>query len=130
VGHTWVEHIGELALELTSDSEAGLFEAGFAAMSELLACEGGLPAGHDVELKGDDRATLLADWLAELAVLAETTGLVPERLVDLELRGEGLSARIEGRHAAPAHLVKAVTYHRLEFERTGNGWRAGVVLDV
>jgi SHS2 domain-containing protein len=130
VAHTWVEHTGELALELTSDSEAGLFEEGFAAMTELLACEGGEPAWHDVALNGGDRAALLADWLAELAVLAETTGLVPERLVRLDLHGDGLSARIEGRHTTPAHLVKAVTYHRLEFERTGNGWRASVVLDV
>jgi SHS2 domain-containing protein len=130
VAHTWVEHTGELALELTSDSEAGLFEDGFAAMRELLTCDGGEPAWQDVELNGGDRSTLLADWLAELAVLAEMNGLVPERLVRLNLRGDGLSARIEGRHAAPAHLVKAVTYHRLEFERTANGWRAGVVLDV
>ena len=130
MSHSWVEHTGELALELRSDSEAGLFEEGFAAMRELLACEGGEPARHDVELKGGDRAALLADWLAELAVLAETEGLVPERLADLDLRGDRMSARIEGRHAAPAHLVKAVTYHRLEFERTGNGWRASVVLDV
>jgi SHS2 domain-containing protein len=130
VAHTWVEHTGELALELRSDSEARLFEEGLAAMSELLACQGGEPARQDVELRGRDRAALLADWLAELAVLAEREGLVPERVVGLDLHGDGMSARIEGRHAAPAHLVKAVTYHRLAFERTGDGWRASVVLDV
>ena len=63
-------------------------------------------------------------------MLAETEGLVPERLTRLEVGDDYLHAQVEGRHGAPAHLVKAVTYHRLEFERVDDGWRASVVLDV
>ena len=55
---------------------------------------------------------------------------MPARLAALEL-GEGrLTATVEGRLGAPAHLVKAVTYHRLSLTRGAGGWMATVVLDV
>jgi hypothetical protein len=51
VGHTWVEQTGEPALGLTSDSETGVVEEGFAAIAELPACEGGEPARRDRSLR-------------------------------------------------------------------------------
>jgi SHS2 domain-containing protein len=57
-------------------------------------------------------------------------GLVPERIAELALDSEGLEATVEGRLAEPRHLVKAVTYHRLEFGPNGDRWRATAVLDV
>ena len=127
----WVEHTGELEVELEATSERGVFEAGFEAMRELLAGgEGGALNVVEVDLPGRDRAALLADWLAELAFLAEARGLVPDRLARLELDEDGLGATIEGREGEPPHLVKAATYHRLRFDRADGGWRARVVLDV
>ena len=127
----WVEHTGELEVELEAESARGVFEAGFEAMRELLAAEAEAePLEASVELANRDRAALLADWLGELAVLGETRGLVPERLLALELSDEGLRATVEGRRGDPPHLVKAATYHRLGLRRSGSGWRASVVLDV
>jgi SHS2 domain-containing protein len=129
--YRWVAHTGELEMELEASSEVGLFEAGFEAMRELLA-EG----EHEqvleipVELSGVDRAALLADWLAELAFLGETRGLVPERLSSLQLTEGGLRATVEGWQGEPPHLVKAATYHRLSFEQGNGSWHARVVLDV
>ena len=88
----WVEHTGELEVAIEAPSEQRVFEEGFEAMRELLGGEPGSdePAGElavtrEVALDGSDRAVLLADWLAELAYLAETDGLVPRRLSNLEL---------------------------------------------
>ena len=39
-------------------------------------------------------------------------------------------AEVAGGLGAPPPLVKAVTYHRLEFSAHGAGYRARVVLDV
>jgi SHS2 domain-containing protein len=142
--YRWVEHTGELELEIEAADEAAIFREGFEAMSELLTGDagdgssagpegeggGGEPVTHAVELAGRDRAALLADWLAELAILAETEGLVPERLHDLELDAEGVRATVEGRTGSPSHLVKGATYHRLAFEQADDGWFARVVLDV
>ena len=77
-----------------------------------------------------DRAALLAAWLEELVFLAETEEFVPERVAEMELAPGTLRARVEGRHATPRHLVKSVTYHRLEVRRDATGWVARVVLDV
>ena len=129
----WVEHTGELELELEADSERGVFEAAFEAMRELLAgdAEGDEPAmRREISLAGEDRAVMLADWIAELAYLAETEGLVPRRLAAFNLTEAGLEALVEGGAEEPPHLVKAVTYHRLALQRAGDGWHATAVLDV
>jgi SHS2 domain-containing protein len=55
---------------------------------------------------------------------------VPGSVARLELEGNVLGATVAGHRGEPPHLVKAVTYHRLEFEPGGEGWRARVVLDV
>jgi SHS2 domain-containing protein len=129
--YRWVEHTGELELEIVAPTEAGVFEEGFQAMRELLGAEGGEPApARRIELTADDRPALLADWLAELAYLAETEGLVPDRLAAVELDAGRLRAEVEGRQGRPPQLVKGVTYHRLALEATDGGYRATVVLDV
>jgi SHS2 domain-containing protein len=139
--YRWGEHTGELELEIEADSERGVFEEGFAAIRELLdgARVPGPPAPgrgarpalapRRVSLHARDRAALLADWLGELAFLAEG-GLIPERLASLELRGAGLEAVVEGHGGERRHLVKAATYHRLSLTQRGSSWRASVVLDV
>jgi SHS2 domain-containing protein len=127
----WIEHTGELELELEAASERGIFETGFKAMRELIQSNQWRERLEvPVALTGGDRAALLADWLGELAFLAETRGLVPERLASLTLTDDGLRAVVQGSAGDPPHLVKGVTYHRLRFERTEDGWRARAVLDV
>jgi SHS2 domain-containing protein len=131
VGFRWVEHTGELELELEAPTERGVFEAGFDAMRELLAAEEATDRlAVPVELAGSDRALLIADWLGELAFLGETRGLVPERLASFELGDDGARAVVHGARGDPPHLVKGVTYHRLAFEPADRGWHARVVLDV
>ena len=129
--YRWVEHTGELELEIEASSEREIFEQGFEAMRELLAGKSGEQVAPAlIGIEAADRAALFADWLAELAFLAETEGLVPERLRSLEVSHRRLEAVIEGSRGRPPHLVKAVTYHRLAVERLDDRWRASVVLDV
>lgn len=129
--YRWAEHTGELELEIEAESERAVFEEGFEAMRELLRNESdGSVSSYKVSLEAADRPALLADWLAELAFLAESEGLVPERLSSLELGEAGLEAVVEGLRGDPPHLVKAATYHRLSLARRSSGWWARVVLDV
>ena len=125
-----MEHTGELEVEIEAPTEQGVFEEGFEAMRELLGGAGGVRRRRDLSIKAPDRAALLAEWLAELAFIAESEGLVPARLESLELGEDGLTAVVIGSEGHPPHLVKAATYHRLALERSENGWRATVVLDV
>ena len=68
--------------------------------------------------------------LEELVFRAESKAFVPDTVSSLDLNEATLEATIEGRRGDPSALVKAVTYHRLRFEREGDGFRASVVLDV
>jgi SHS2 domain-containing protein len=127
----WAEHTGELQLEIEAGSEEGVFAEGFWAMRELLEREapGARRAMRSIALQARDAEALLADWLGELALLAEQ-GTPPLRLDSLELRGSVLEAIVECGLSDTPHLVKAATYHRLLLQRDGERWRARVVLDV
>ena len=135
--HRWVDHTAELELELEAASERGVFEEALAALGGLLAERAGgeeetdtEPARHTVSASAPDRATLLAEWLSELVYLVETERFVPRRAERLDLGEDWLDAEVSGSRAAPPHLVKAVTYHRLAMKQQGGTWRAAVVLDV
>lgn len=129
--YRWVEHTAEIELRIDAPTEEALLADALDAFRELVGREpAGEPARHDVVVVGSDRAVRLADWLEELVFLAETEDFVPERLAELDLAGDELRARVEGRRGRPAHLVKAVTYHGLAVEERDDGWHARVVLDV
>jgi SHS2 domain-containing protein len=132
--YRWLEHTGELELEIGAESEEDAFREAVAALRELIAEPGEAQAGDelvlDISVSAPDRAGLLADWLSELVFLAETEGFTPERVRSIELGAGRVIARVEGRRGAPRHLVKAVTLHRLAFDPVDGGWRATVVLDV
>jgi SHS2 domain-containing protein len=132
--YRWVEHTGELELEIESESEEGVFTEAVDAVAELLADEEDAPEGprseREVSVAGVDRPRLLAAWLGELAFLAETEGLVPIGLRQLRIGEGALGATIVAQRTDPPHLIKAVTYHRLSFEQLDGRWRARAVLDV
>jgi SHS2 domain-containing protein len=129
--YCWVDHTGEMELEIEAPDEAGIFRDAVAALAELIAEENGAePATIELDVSAHDRAALLAELLNELLFRAETEGFVPARLARIEPAGNRLVATVEGHRGAVSPLVKGVTYHRLRFERSGTGWKAGAVLDV
>jgi SHS2 domain-containing protein len=129
--YRWVDHTAEVELHIEARSREEVFADALAAFADLVSRNGeGESAEHEVAVEARDDASLLAAWLEELVFLAETDDFVPERAERLELTNGRLSARVLGRRAGPAHLVKAVTYHGLEFAQREGMWRAQVVLDV
>jgi len=128
--YRWVEHIGEVELAITAESEREVFADALAALVDLLGIEGNGAARRAIEVSAGDPPALLAGWLEELLFLAEVEGFEPVALRDLELAGDTVQATVEGRYGHPRPIVKAVTYHRLAFESAGSGYRGTVVLDV
>lgn len=128
--YRWVDHTAEVQLELEAESEEELLADAVAAFAELVDEPRGEPAAHAVKVEGSDRAALLVELLSELVYLVETEDFAPERIAELELRERSLTARVEGRRGNPSHVVKAVTWHGLRFERSGGGWLGTVVFDV
>src|ERR687897_2746896 len=101
----WVEHTGELEVEIEAENETEVFEQGFEAMRDLLRSEEAAPSAAGelmrVSLTARDRPALLADWLSELAFLAESAGFVPERVAAIELDGNRLTAELLGVRGDP-----------------------------
>jgi SHS2 domain-containing protein len=129
--YRWVEHTGELELLIETPTEVGAFEDALAALGELLGEDGGgQPATREIRVSAPDRPTLLAEWLSELAYLAESVGFVPVRAARLGLGPQAIEATVDGRLATPPHLVKAITYHRLSLDVRDGVWRGTVVIDV
>lgn len=135
--YRWVEHTSELELELEAPSECELLGEGMTALAELLSSDSG--AGdvtakslerRTVEATARDRPSLLAAWLEELLFLAESVGLIAVRLERCSVEDQRVVAEVSARAGDPRPFVKAVTYHRLEFESTERGYRGRVVFDV
>jgi SHS2 domain-containing protein len=130
--YRWIDHVSEVELRIEADSPEAVISEALEAVSELLGDpdENQGTVHERVALEAPDRPALLAAWLEELAFLAETRGLICERLVALEVGDAALEATVEARRGAPRHLVKAVTYHGLRFAPSGEGWVASAMLDV
>ncbi len=129
--YRWREHTAELELAVEAASEQEVFGDAADAFGRLIEVEdGGDPARHEVELEAPDLGALLVDWLEELIFLADTASFVPDRVATLELRDYRLKAVVEGRRTTFDPLVKAATYHKLEFRNDQGRWYARVVLDV
>ena len=126
--YRWVEHTAELELELRAADEQDVFAEAVSAFAELLGDGAGEQETREIRLEADDRAAQLVELLEELVFLADTAGFVPEHLAQIDLMAK--RATVDGHEGKPTPLVKAVTYHGLEFRRDDSGWVARVVLDV
>jgi SHS2 domain-containing protein len=140
--YRWLEHTAELELELEAASEHEVLSDALDALRELLEGNGaavspersGIHPEHlerrAVRATAGDRPALLAAWLEELLFLSECEGFIPLTVEEISLEERAVGAVVAGHLGEPRPLVKAVTYHRLQFEPSERGYRARVVFDV
>jgi SHS2 domain-containing protein len=133
--YRWLDHTGELGLQVEAPDEEGVFRDAVAALGEIIDTgdgerESGKREQRRIAVDGRDREALLVECLTETLFHAETENLIPMGLSDVRLLPERLEATLEAKRGRAKPLVKAATYHHLRFERFPGGWRANVVLDV
>ena len=127
------------------EADGPTLEAVFHAAAEaLLAIAVADPAAvrpchpTEVQVESESIEMLLFDFLQELVFLKDTQALLlhPERIrITPTAPSPCLVATMDGEKVDPARHalavdVKAVTLHRFGLERTAEGWRAQVVVDV
>jgi SHS2 domain-containing protein len=123
---------------MEADSLGGLFRLaaeGLVGTLGLPSASGRAPdAAETMELRRADLERLLVAWLRELLVRAQVNRETPRigRLaVAPEEEGFALRASVSWTAGeGPTREVKAVTYHGLRVERSGEGWSGCVILDV
>ena len=140
--YRWLDHTAEIELELEAASEHEVLSDALDALRELLegnetpvSSEGWQRHKDEIERRAvrataSDRPALLAAWLEELVFLAESEGFIAFAVERLSLEHCALSAMVAGHVGEARPLVKAVTYHRLQFEPSERGYRGRVVFDV
>lgn len=128
--YEWREHTAELELFVQAPTPTQVFAEAADAFGRLVElATNGDAAERRVSVAGHDYASLLVGFLDELVYLADTDSFVPDA-AQVELDHEQLSAALEGRVTEIQPIVKAATYHGLEFRQDGGAWQARVVLDV
>ncbi len=81
-----VEHTSEAELEVEAESAADVLAEATSAFGDLLTDAPRLEELEvEVRASAHDFPTLFAEWLGELAYLAETDGFIPERAVRMDL---------------------------------------------
>jgi SHS2 domain-containing protein len=139
MGHRFLDHTADLAVELAAPTLPALYEEALLAFTEAIT-EPALVAESTTrrfELAAPAPDLLLVDWLGELLYAFETENLLFRRAeVTLEESPGGLrlAAAAHGEPRGERHtikvLLKAVTYHGLEVAHQEQGWRARVVFDI
>lgn len=144
VAYEILEHPADIGFRAYGRTLEELFINAARAMMSL-ACE--LESlvereSREVEATGSDHEALIYAWLAEILAVQDAEQMFFRRVEVTELRegpeGAGQSlvrGKVYGekydkqRHRAGTY-IKAVTMHQLRVERTPEGWRAQVYLDV
>ncbi|MBN2054869.1 archease [bacterium] len=135
-GVSIIETTADVGLHVDAATLDQLFER--AAVGLLAVMRGDAVVCAVVErlitVRAEDRETLLVAWLQRLLyefdgegmLYAEFSCRVQEREMQARCRGERFDLH---RHFLETE-IKAVTYHRLRVEESGDGWVAEVILDV
>lgn len=131
------DHTADFGLRIFGDNPQKLFANAAFALSDLISERERLAGTERFEIHaaGEDWPDLMFNWLREL--LSLWTGrefLIRDAEVSAISEYE-LTAQVGGDFYDPEkHVIreeiKAVTYHRLTMEPTGDGWEAEVILDV
>jgi SHS2 domain-containing protein len=135
--HELFEHTADLGLRATAADLGALFAEMAACLAAAMVED---PAGVQsleearIELAGTDREFLLFDWLNALLLRFEADRMLFASF-DVRVTDSGLTATVRGEPFDPArhvlaHEVKAITYHELKVERTGDVWLAEVIVDI
>jgi SHS2 domain-containing protein len=132
-----LEHTGDLAIKVIAGTREELFAEALIAMSRLMVDPDLICMTDDrlITVSAGNADEALRDLLAAALNVFVIDGFI---WYDAELREDeagSLIARLEGEKFDPARHqlleeIKAVTYHRLSVEHTGDGWRAIVVFDA
>jgi protein archease len=131
------DHTADVGIRArAADLPALLVEAArglFALIAEAVPADS--PGARvEVRVRGDRADLLLFDWLSELLYTSDHDHVVltdfTVTLVEDGLEGRAHAVSVDEPGIVLLHEVKAITYHGLSVERTGDEWTAELIVDV
>ena len=135
-----IDHTADLGLAISGGSLDELFTDAVQGFYDSFIDVAAIGTGSQRQITVDAEALdlLLLALLEELLFLFDADELLfPHGTVAVTVTNTGFTARADlqgepfdrDRHPQKVQ-IKAVTYHFLEVEQTGEGWRAQVVFDI
>jgi len=132
-----LEHTADIGFEAFGSTREETFANAARALTDLIVDLDAIDPREEltVRVQGADPESLLVNWLSELLYLHDAEGWLFRDFEIQNLRDDSLVAVARGekferwRHEAKLQ-VKAITYHQLALERTPEGWRAQVYVDI
>jgi len=140
MGHSFVDHTADVAVDLEAATLPGLFTSGAQALTDTITDLSVVRplVTASVTLEALSLEDLMVDWLSELLYLFEARNMLTcDTNVALEERAGRwhLQATVQGepfdtsRHPYRV-LVKSATYHGLYVTHDAGVWKARVVFDI
>jgi len=132
-----LEHTADVGFEAFGATREEVFANAARALINLIVDLDTINPREEVTLHihGPDAESVLVNWLSELLYLQDAEGWLFRDFEIQSLHDDSLSALARGekfqssRHQVKL-LVKAITYHQLALEKTSQGWRAQVYVDI
>jgi SHS2 domain-containing protein len=135
--HETFEHTADLGLRIRSaDLETLFVEAAQALFETIVPDLASVQPWQKLEIRvnQEDKEFLLFDWLRELLFHFDSQHLLlgrfEVRIRDGNLTGTAWGEPLDRTRHELEHEVKAITYHGLRVEKTGDGWLAEVIVDI
>jgi len=125
----------DVVFEAYGKNKKELFaNAGLALMSVICQIEKVSPLlSKDVEVSGEDEKDLMFNWLQKLIAMVDIENVFFSKFEIREIKDTRLMAVCYGEDSDPKKggtLVKAVTYYKFNIEKTKDGYKATVSLDI
>src|SRR5262245_31077800 len=132
-----ISHAADAGFEVTAPTLASCFERAALGVAAAIAEVDVVSPREErrVDLRADDRVTLLHDFLHAILLLAQVDRFLVAGVEVRDMRDHAVAAVLVGepldaeRHRLHGE-VKAITWHDLTIEPADGAWRARVILDV
>jgi SHS2 domain-containing protein len=138
-----IEHPADVGFIAYGATVAELFENAALAMCSLACALDKIEEREtrEVSATGADLESLLYAWLAEILAIADADQLIlrrvavtkitePQGSAEGKVRGTAFGEKFDRERHAAGTYIKAVTLHQFAVERTTEGLRARVFLDL
>ncbi|MCX6817952.1 MAG: archease [Candidatus Aenigmarchaeota archaeon] len=125
----------DVVFEAFGKDNKELFEnAGLALMSVICQVDKIAPLlSKDVEVEGENEKDLLFNWLQKLIEMVDIENVFFSKFEIKKISGKHMIVKCFGEGSDPSRggtLVKAVTYYKFNIEKTNDGFKATVSLDI
>lgn len=140
-GYEILEHTADVGIRATGATLEDTFAQATRGLAEIIGAwqpngweEEGVKEPVALEVEADDLGGLLVDWLSEILYLHDARDAVIAELEVARVADEHAAGTVtlapRGDRVLEGTQVKAVTYHQLAVEKSGDEWVATVFFDV